>query len=269
MPNNAPIGIFDSGVGGLSVLKEIRQRLPRENLIYLADSAFAPYGEKSPEVIIDRSHYCSDWLIGQGAKAVVVACNTATAAAVHSLRESLSVPVIAMEPAVKPAVSMSKQRRVGVLATSGTLLSEKFATLQRRHANGAEVITQPCPGLVEEIEKGDLDSPQLTQLLERYVGALVAQGVDVIVLGCTHYPLVRVQIDQLLPADVWLIDSGAAVAQRVELQLQHYGLYRQSQGDVSLTCVTSGGVLSLKHALKQWLNMSQPVTLLDDVAGML
>ena len=249
MSNSAPIGVFDSGIGGLSVLKEIAKRMPNESLLYFADSAYAPYGEKSAETIIQRSHYCCDWLLERGAKALVVACNTATAAAVHSLRNDYSVPVIAMEPAIKPAAKLSQRGIVGVLATSGTLKSEKLATLQRTHAADVDVITQPCPGLVEEIEKGQNDSPELKRLLEHYVGALVEAQADVIVLGCTHYPLIREQIQQLLPEGVQIIDSGAAVALRVEAQLECHSLLASvaSIGEVGYAC--SGDAESLEQLL--------------------
>lgn len=258
MNASAPIGVFDSGVGGLSVLKEIRQRLPNESLIYFADSAYAPYGEKSAQTIIERSHYCCDWLIERGAKALVVACNTATAAAVHSLRESYSIPVIAMEPAVKPAAKLSKRGIVGVLATSGTLKSEKFAALQKQHACGVDVITQPCPGLVEAIEKGEPNSSELLNLLKRYVGVLVEQNVDVIVLGCTHYPLVRQQIEMLLPAGIHVIDSGAAVAQRVQSQLEQFELSSQaSNNEAVLTLATSGKGNALEQVVQQVLGVKR------------
>ncbi len=262
MADDNPVGVFDSGVGGLSVLREIRRRLPYENLIYLADSAHAPYGEKSRDAIIERSRYCSGWLVSRGAKAVVVACNTATAVAIEALRAEFSVPVIAMEPAVKPAVQLSRSGVVGVLATSGTLQSDKFARLQQQHAGPVRVITQACPGLAETIEKGELSSPLLTRLIDRYVGRLLAQGADAIVLGCTHYPLIRAQIACRIPANVQLVDSGAAVAQQTDMQLRAYGLRAHRQAGAALECWSSGDVVALQQVL-QILGLPPSVRSLD------
>jgi len=211
----APIGIFDSGIGGLSVAREIHRLLPHEALYYLADARYAPYGERSREQIIQRSHYCTQQLIERGAKAIVIACNTATAAAVNVLRAAYPLPIIAMEPALKPAVQASRNGCIGVLATAGTLGSEKFARLQEQFAGHCRVFTQPCPGLVEEIEKGDFDSLDLRQLLERYIHSLKQQGVDTLILGCTHYPLVRPRISAVAGPGIEIIDSGPAVARRV------------------------------------------------------
>lgn len=213
---SAPVGVFDSGVGGLSVLREIRLRLPHESLLYLADSAHVPYGEKSPEYIRERCRIIAAFLIEQGAKALVVACNTATAAGAAELRERYpDVPIIAMEPAVKPAAQATRSGVVGVLATTGTLKSAKFAALLDRFAAEVRVITQPCPGLVERIEAGDLESTETRGLLLGWVEPLLAQGCDTLILGCTHYPFIRPLLTQLLPAQVRLIDTGAAVARHL------------------------------------------------------
>ena len=154
----APIGVFDSGVGGLSVLKHLRALLPAEDFLYVADSGYAPYGERSPEFIRERSFYIANFLIEKGVKALVVACNTATAAAVHELRERLTIPVVAMEPGIKPAVELTKSKVVGVLATAGTLESARFFSLVNRYAGDVEIVTQPCAGLVERIEANDSNS---------------------------------------------------------------------------------------------------------------
>nr|NIU62727.1 glutamate racemase [Stutzerimonas stutzeri] len=164
---NAPVGVFDSGVGGLSVLREIRRRLPHESLLYLADSAHVPYGEKSPEYIRERCRIIAAFFVEQGAKALVLACNTATAAGVTELRELYpDLPIIGMEPAVKPAAAATRSGVVGVLATTGTLKSARFAALLDRFAGDVRVITQPCPGLVERIEAGDLASDETRAMLE-------------------------------------------------------------------------------------------------------
>jgi glutamate racemase len=193
----APIGVFDSGVGGLSVLKHMRSLLPAENFLYVADSGYAPYGGRSPEFIRERSLHIANFLIEKGIKALVVACNTATAAAVQELRERLSIPVVAMEPGIKPAVEATKNNVVGVLATTGTLESARFFSLVNRYAGAVEIITQPCAGLVECIEANDLHSVETLDLLRGYVEPLLARGADVIVLGCTHYPFLRKQIENI------------------------------------------------------------------------
>jgi glutamate racemase len=221
MPSNAsrdaPIGVFDSGVGGLSVLREIRTLLPDESLLYIADSGHVPYGEKSPEFIRERCRILAEYLLAQGAKALVLACNTATVAGVAELRELYpSLPVVGMEPAVKPAAAATRSGVVGVLATTGTLKSAKFAALLDRFANDVRVITQPCPGLVERIEAGELESTATRELLQGFVAPLLAEGCDTLILGCTHYPFIKPLLRTLVPDSVSLIDTGAAVARQVQ-----------------------------------------------------
>ena len=221
MANSAPIGVFDSGVGGLSVLREIHAQLPHEALLYVADSGHVPYGEKSAEFIRERSQRIAEFLLGQGAKALVLACNTATVAAVADLRERYpDLPIVGMEPAVKPAAAATRSGVVGVLATTGTLKSARFAALLDRFASDVRVVTQPCPGLVECVEAGDLDSPSVRQLLQGYVEPLLAAGCDTLILGCTHYPFLRPLLRELVPADVALIDTGAAVARQLQRLLE-------------------------------------------------
>lgn len=218
--NDGPIGVFDSGVGGLSVLGEIRALLPNESLLYVADSGHVPYGEKSPEFIRARCRYLAAFLLGQGAKALVLACNTATAAGVAELRELYpQLPIVGMEPAVKPAAAATRSGVVGVLATTGTLKSAKFAALLDRFASDVRVITQPCPGLVERIEAGELDSAQTCDMLRGWVQPLLADGCDTLILGCTHYPFIKPLLRQLLPESVSLIDTGAAVARQLRCVL--------------------------------------------------
>ena len=189
MPSEAPVGVFDSGVGGLSVLADIRAQLPSESLLYVADSGHVPYGEKSPAYIRARCRKISAFLLEMGAKALVLACNTATVAAIADLRAQYpNVPILGLEPAIKPAAAQTRSGVIGVLATSGTLASDRFATLRDQFAGAAHVVTQACPGLVECVERGDLHSPETRQLLARYVAPLLAAGCDTLILGCTHYP---------------------------------------------------------------------------------
>ncbi len=214
------IGIFDSGVGGLSVWRHVRAALPDARLIYVADSAHAPYGDKSPAYIERRSLAITHFLAEQGAEAIVIACNTATAAAAATLRAQFSLPIVAMEPAVKPAVAATRSGVVGVLATVGTLESARFAALLDRYAGNVRIVTQGCPGLVERIERGDLEGPETRALVGRYLAPLLAQGADTVILGCTHYPFVAPLIGELAGPDIALVDTGAAVARQLLRRLQ-------------------------------------------------
>jgi glutamate racemase len=220
MSDPRPVGVFDSGVGGLSVLREIRARLPHENLIYCADSGFAPYGSRSPEEIRERSSFLSEFLLEHDCKALVIACNTATAAAANHLRERWpALPIIGMEPAVKPATAATRSGVVGVLATVGTLASARFAALLDTFGNEVEVVMQPCPGLMECVERGELDSAATRALLNSYVQPLLQADADVIVLGCTHYVFLRQLMQEFVGPSVKLIDTGAAVAAQLERRL--------------------------------------------------
>ena len=224
------IGIFDSGVGGLSVLRHIRAALPNAKLIYIADSGHVPYGDKSPDYIEARSHSLARFLLEQGADAIVIACNTATAAAAASLRAKFDVPIIGMEPAVKPAVAATRTGVVGVLATVGTLESARFAALLEKYAGGVEIVTQGCPELVECVERGELDSPATRQLVAQYTAPLLRKNADTIILGCTHYPFLAPLIRKVVGENITLIDTGAAVARelqrRVEVELPHLATAR-------------------------------------------
>jgi len=235
-----PIGVFDSGVGGLSVLKEIRRRLPHEDIIYYADSAFCPYGVRPPAEIAARSMKICDFLLDQGAKALVVACNTASVAGLDIYRRHYSVPIVGMEPAVKPATAVSKNGRVGVLATSVTLSGNRFSSLLERFKNGAEVFSQPCPGLVELVESGENDSPRTLEILRGYLTPLLDSGVDTIVLGCTHYPFLKSAVQSLAGSGITVIDTGEAVARQVCRVLEAQGLATPAAGPGKEIFHTSG-----------------------------
>ena len=213
-PQPVRIGIFDSGVGGLSVMQAIRTRLPHAELLYAADTACAPYGDRSEEFLCERSERIAGFLRGQGAQMIVVACNTATAAAVARLRATWpELPVVGVEPGVKPAVALSAAHRVGVLATTRTLASDKFRRLAEAHAGGATLVLQPCPGLADAIESADAQGSGLALLVERYCAPLRDAGVDVAVLGCTHYPFARALFERALPG-VQLVDTAEAIARQ-------------------------------------------------------
>lgn len=212
----AAIGVFDSGVGGLSVLKAIHTRLPNEALHYLADSAHAPYGDRDPAFITERALRLTACLCEAGAKAIVVACNTATVVAVEALRREFTLPIIALEPAIKPAVARTRSGVVGVLATSRTLASASVARLCARHGLGVRLLLQACPGLVEQVERGEQQSKRTLDLLAHYLRPLLAAGADTLVLGCTHYPFLLAQIRAVVGDEVLVLDSAEAVACEVQ-----------------------------------------------------
>lgn len=217
-PEN-PIGVFDSGVGGLSVLREIRRELPGEDLLYVADSGHAPYGDKSRQMVETRSIAIAEFLMSRHTKAIVVACNTATGAAIEKLRARFPVPIVAMEPAVKPAAASTKSGVIGVLATSGTLSSSNFAKLHERFGAEVDILVQACPGLVEQVEAGDLSGDKTRALIEKYLVPLLAQQVDTLVLGCTHYPFLAPLIREIAGPTVAIIDPAAAVARELRRRL--------------------------------------------------
>ncbi len=244
-----PIGVFDSGVGGLSVLHEIRRMLPGEDLLYVADSAHAPYGDKSQQFIESRSIAISEFLVNRHAKAIVVACNTATGAAVTTLRSRFSVPIIAMEPAVKPAVENTTSGIIGVLATSRTLASDNFVRLFSRYGTDVAILGQACPGLVEQVEAGDLSGNKTRKLLEHYVLPLLKQGADTIVLGCTHYPFLAPMIQEIAGPTVAVIDSAAAVARQLRRRLEVSNLL--ANGGIDSTAISPSPIAEPERARLQ------------------
>lgn len=220
----SPIGVFDSGLGGLSVLRDIRALLPHEDLVYVADSGAAPYGDRPGEFIESRAAAMTEFLVGHGVKAMVVACNTATAVAVRALRERFAIPIIAIEPAVKPAAAMSKSGVVGVMATSLTLASENFRRLAEQYGQGVRIVPQPCPGLVELVEAGRLEGPEVRAQVAGCVLPLINDGADTIVLGCTHYPFLMKEIRAVAGEQVNIIDPAIAVARELQRRLDGAGL---------------------------------------------
>lgn len=215
-----PIGIFDSGIGGTSIWKEVIKLLPNESTIYLADSINAPYGEKSQKRILELSIKNMDLLIKQGSKLIVVACNTATTNAIKELREAYAIPIIGIEPAIKTAALHSRTKKVGVLATKGTLASSLFHNTSDNHANGIQILEQEGTGLVDLIEKGELYSPRTKSLLEHYLRPMLTAGIDQLVLGCTHYPYLIPLLQEILPPEVKILDSGEGVAKQTKNVLQ-------------------------------------------------
>lgn len=253
-----PIGVFDSGIGGLSVLRHIHQHLPSESLIYVADAGHLPYGSRSSSYVIERARIIARFLVDQGVKAIVVACNTATAAAIVALREEFSLPVIGVEPGVKPAISQSRSGVVGVLATEGTLGSEKFKRLVVEHGASQLVIVQPCYGWVEQIEQGDLYSDQTRALVAAAVEPLLRQGADTLVLGCTHYPFLAPLIREVAGPEVVLVDTGQAIALELQRRLKGVSLLGDTDRLGTISFWSSGDPLQMATQA-HWL-WSQPLS---------
>jgi len=264
--NENPIGIFDSGVGGLTILRAVRQALPCENLVYVADAAYVPYGQKTPEQIRDRAMAIGGFLVGQGAKVIVVACNTATAAAIDVLRARLAVPLVGVEPAIKPAMAATRSGVVGVLATPSTLASERYRSLIGRFAAGIRIVAQPCAGLAEHIERGDLDGERTEQLLRGFVEPLLAAHADVIVLGCTHYPLVAHIVQRIAGPGVAVIENGTAVAKEVARQLTLRGSAR-TVGTGSEVFWSSGPIRRIAPLLSQLWSAHARLQTLPEIQG--
>jgi len=241
MPDlRSPIGIFDSGVGGLSVLVRVRALLPGEDIIYYADSAHFPYGDKTADEIRDRSEAITRELLARGAKLIVVACNTATSAAIACLREGFGVPFVGMEPALKPAVERTKTGRVALLVTPPTASGEKLAALIDRYGADARVETVAAPWLAERVEAGDLDGAGTREIVERYLAPVRATGADVLALGCTHYAFLHPLIQELAGAGVEVIEPSGAVAQQVRRVLERDGMLNGRSEGGSVLYLTSG-----------------------------
>lgn len=253
------VGFFDSGVGGLSVLQQVRADLPYESLLYVADSGHAPYGNKSVELIVQRSFMITEFLLQQGTKAVVVACNTATAAAIARLRAHFDIPIVGIEPAIKPAVAMTRSGIVGILATGNTVRSVKFAHLLDQHGHQARVLVQPCPGLADCVERGELSGIRPRILLERYLQPLLHAGADTLVLGCTHYPFLIPLIQQLAGPEVAIVDPSPAVARQLRHRLNHEGLLAVGHVTGGVRYYTSGTPDQTAGVMAQLLG--QPVIL--------
>lgn len=248
------IGVFDSGVGGFTVLRELRAMLPTARLRYLADTAYAPYGSRSPEEIRLRSFAVTEHLIERGAQLIVIACNTATAHAIEALRERWpDLPFVGTEPGIKPAVATTRNGRIGLLATPATAASPRLLALIERHASGRQVIVQGCPGIVDHIEAGDLDSAELRRLVDGYCQPLRAAGVDTTLLGCTHYPLIEPLWQAALGAEVRLLHIETAVARRA------VGLWTPTKEDQpALHIETSGDPEALRGWIERVLGWAHP-----------
>lgn len=264
----APIGVFDSGVGGLSVLRHIQAQLPHEDLMYFADSGFAPYGNKPEQVVAERSLAVARFLIEHGAKAIVVACNTATVAAIKMLRAHYSeMPIVGVEPGLKPAAALSRNGKIGVMATEVTLAGEKFLLLREQisSASKAHFLLQGCPGLVEQIERGECDTATTDEMLQKFILPLLVLGADTLVLGCTHYPFVRASIERIVrqatTREVVLVDTGDAVARQLARLLAAGDRLNPGMGDKArLQAFTTASATALSAAFSALLGLAQTVT---------
>ncbi len=236
-----PIGVFDSGVGGLSVLREIRRELPHEHIIYFGDQANVPYGSKSLLEVRQLSENVTRHLLERGAKLIVVACNTASAAALHYLRETFpGTPFVGMEPAVKPAAEHTRTGKVGVLATPATFQGELYASVVERFAQGVTLYQDALPGLVAEVEAGRLKGKKTRRILENALKPMLAEGIDTVVLGCTHYPFVIPLIQQIVGPDVQVIDPAPAIARQVRRVLEREGMLQSGDAAGRVEFETSG-----------------------------
>jgi glutamate racemase len=244
-----PIGIFDSGVGGTSILKEIHALLPNENCIYLADSKNAPYGNKSKNEIIALSIKNTEILLSRGCKIIVVACNTATTNAIAHLRATYNISFIGIEPAIKPAALNTQTKTVGILATKGTLSSELFHETSDLYAHNIDVIEQVGDGIVPLIESGKLNSKEMKSLLESYINPMIERDIDHLVLGCTHYPYLIPILRKILPENVNIIDSGLAVARQTKAVLTKENILNSSNEEGTVELFTNGNIDILNSLL--------------------
>ncbi len=252
MNSNNPIGIFDSGVGGTSIWKELHQLMPFENTMYLADSEHAPYGYKTTEEIIRLSIKNTDTLLEMGSKIIVVACNTATTNAISVLRKNYNIPIIGIEPAIKPAALKSKTKSIGILATKGTLSSMLFNQTSETFAKDISVVEVVGDGLVRLIERGELDSPEMQRLLQKYITPMITANIDYLVLGCSHYPYLIPRLKRILPSHVTILDSGEAVALRTKNLLKRLNLLRTETVAPNLQFFSNWDTSTLEFLLQDY-----------------
>ena len=269
-PVPPPIGIFDSGVGGLSVLRAIRDQLPCHPVIYVADQAHVPYGSHTKAEVRAFSEGITRFLFARGAKLIVVACNTASAAALHYLRTTFpSVPFVGMEPAVKPAVAITHSGVIGVLATPVTFQGDLYASVVERFGQGVTILQDTCPGLVNQIESGYLDTPETRRILEKALYPMLEQGVDTVVMGCTHYPFVIPLIQQMVGSGVQVIDPAPAVARQVGRLLETLGLNARCDIMGDETFFTTGNPHRFEIMLPTLMHKSQVVQFIEWKSGLL
>jgi glutamate racemase len=262
--NPSPIGLFDSGVGGLSVLREIRAALPAESVYYVADSGNAPWGDKPPAFVRERGLKIGRFLVAEGVKAIVIGSNTGTAGSAEALRTNLEIPVVGIEPGIKPAVSATKTRVVGAIVPAAVGGSDRLASLLDRFSGDVRVIVQPVPGVVEHIEAADLDGPELRQMVEGYVRPMLDAGADTIVLGSTHYVFLKPLLSDIAGRHVALIETGAAVARQLGRVLDERGLRAEGEAGPDRFW-TSGDPLKSTRVISKLLGREVEVARLPEL----
>ncbi len=255
MQNTNPIGLFDSGIGGSTIWREVITLLPKENTIFLADQKNAPYGIKSKQAITDLCFKNIDFLIKRNSKLIVIACNTATTNAIEEIRKNYTIPIIGIEPAIKPATLLTKTHKIGVLATKGTISSDLFASTIKKYPD-VEIIEQIGYELVTLIESGQIDSPYMLVLLKKYLLPMVDKGIDTLVLGCTHYPYLKPYIQKVIPQHIQIIDSGLAVAKQTKRILEQLNLLQNSADLPQHYLYTNVDPSILKSFVKEPVNIS-------------
>ncbi len=251
--NNRPIGIFDSGLGGLSVLQQVTKVLPDESILYVADSGHAPYGCKDETFVEQRSRLITEQLIKKGAKVIVIACNTATASIIEKFRQDYGIPFVGVEPGIKPAVNLTQNGKIGVLATTATILSERYKQLLERYAGSMTLYNQACPGLADKVEEGLPDANETRQLIAKYLKPLMTYDIDTLVLGCTHYSFLNNTIKQIVDKDIQLVDTSRAVAEQVDRILDNNDLKILS-ATKTVRYYTTGSVTDTQKAIKTLLH---------------
>ncbi|MCI5851974.1 MAG: glutamate racemase [Sutterellaceae bacterium] len=248
-----PIGALDSGLGGLSVLREVRMALPREDLLFACDCGKAPWGDRSQGWIVERVRKIAAFLVSKRVKAITVACNTATAAAIEVLRSELPFPIIGIEPAVKPAARLTRNGTIGILATTGTISSPRLQGLIDRYGKGCNILRMACPGLMNRVEAGDFNSPETREVLHQFIDPLIREGADTLVLGCTHYPFLAEEIRQIAGSSVTVIDPSRAVAHFLVERLEEEGLIRGIRGETPVERFWCTGETAQKTAVLRHL----------------
>ena len=257
-PNAAPIGVFDSGVGGLSILQELQRALPYEDFIYLADQAHVPYGSRSLDEVLHYSREITRFLLSQNAKLIVVACNTASAAALHPLRSEFpDSPFVGMEPAVKPAAGTTQSGVVGVLATPATFQGQLFASVIERFAEGVTILQDTLPGLVALIEAGQIEGEEVDQLLRQAVNPMLEQGADTLVLGCTHYPFIIPALRRITGPDIQIIDPSPAIARQAARVLADRNLQEELAKTGKTTYLTTGEATDFAHQVQSLISQTE------------
>lgn len=253
------IGIFDSGVGGISIAKWIHHLLPNENLIYFADSLYAPYGEQPISVVEDRTFSIAEMLKQQGVKLIVVACNTATVNTITRLRQTLQLPIVGVEPGIKPAVEQTQTGQIGVLATKNTLNSPSFKALCNEYASNHQLYLQACPEFVTWVEQNNMSRAELNGVIDNYVSPMLNQGCDQIVLGCTHFTFLQEHISALVGDKAKLIDTGLPVAKQVHARLSHLNLLNDTNQVGSKTILTSGDKAKVTELINKLWQIPLPL----------